>query len=281
MHCNDQIRTVTEIRDGPDKIVKNVDLAEINQKSKLAGDKYGQLKKKVKIAKYLSMITTLNIQDYLPAIFNNANGYENIVTIINATLGYVHNTVNRPVSSCFNTKIEYIVTHTRETSIPGEPIFFYRNAESAILYCFIDRLTISKLMTREIDVVTEIGDETVSSKNKLAEIFYKKGPPTRKRPRDYDDILQDINSLPELDVTQYVILLFLVEHAYKHFYILKNCEYYHYIKSLWDHSVFSGKISSCGAGSRLNNLLLSNINFKVEAPDTTSRKHRLIPCGSL
>lgn len=279
MHCNDQIRTVTEIRDGPDKIVKNVDLAEINQKSKHAFDKYGQLKKKVKIAKYLSMIATLNIQDYLPAIFKNANGYENIVTIINATLGYVHNTVNRPVSSCFNTKIEYIVTHTRETSIPGEPIFFFQNTESAILYCFIDRLTISKLMTREIDVVTEIGDETVSSKNKLAEIFYKKGPTNRKRHRDYDDLLQDNNNLPELDVTQYVILLFLVEHAYKHLYILKNCDQFNYSMSLHDHSVFSRKIRPCGSGSRLNNLLLSNINFKVEAPDTTSRKNRLL-CGS-
>ncbi|AOT85483.1 odv-ec27 [Cyclophragma undans nucleopolyhedrovirus] len=297
VNCN-KIRTVTEIINKDEKIQKNYDLSEFDVKNLNSLESYEDLKIKLVIVKYIAMINTLQLTQPLLEVFKNKADTQQIAAVILSTLGFIHNRFN-PLVTHFNNKMEFVITETNDTSIPGEPILFTEN--DGVVLCAVDRPSIVKMLNREFDFETSIdfGQEnnsiriaktlgaggglsgggaarkkrfamnsisSSSSSNKYSsyynsDVIYNRRCDEYNRPLDEMD-LNDFN-VTETEVTQYLTMLLIMEHAYLHYYIFKNYGVFEYSQSLVDHSLFTNKLRS-SLNTKTFNLLLSKFKFTIE-----------------
>lgn len=252
-----KIRTVTEIINGNEKLHKEYDLAEFDAKNLNSLESYDSLKIKLVIVKYMAMLNTLQLTQPLLTIFRDRHATRDIVSIVVASLGFVHNRVH-PLVTNFDNKMEFVVTDRHDVVIPGEPIMFRLNEREEIV-CTIDRLSIVKMLERQFDTDISVGN-IVKEKQKVK--LMKTFAPSRKRKSD-DSEAQISETVNETVTTQYVTLLFIMEHAYGHYSILKNYGIFNYSESLLDHTVFSNKCKPT-LHSNYSNMLLSKFKFRVE-----------------
>lgn len=280
VRCN-KVRTVTEVKPSNAKIRKTYDLNEFDLKSLSSLESFENTKIKLALSKYMAMINTLEMTQPLLEVFRNRADTRQIVAVVQATMGFVHNRFN-PLVTHFTNKMEFVTTETAETIVPGEPILFTEN--DGVLLCAIDRPSIVKMLSREFDlsVAAEpqasnrevlVAKTLVSNKRKRRS-SNDEGHEFIKRPRTFSeynqcmDALSDFN-VTEIETTQYLLLLLIVEHAYLHYYIFKNYGALEYSKSLMDHSLFVNKLRS-STNAKMHNLLLSKFRFTVEESDKTS-----------
>ncbi|QHB21670.1 ODV-ec27 [Artaxa digramma nucleopolyhedrovirus] len=269
-----KIRTVTEIINGKDKLKRDYDMTEFDAKNLNSLESYNNLQIKLILVKYIAMLSTLNLTQPLLTIFKERNMKSEINTIILASLGFSHNRVN-PIINNFDNRIEFEIVEDPQHTIPGEPILFMQNENDDIV-CYIDRVSIAKTIDRQFDV--DICVDTLVEEHKKIKImkaFTKSG---RKRTRQnssetmvvFDEYYNYNNpsaiAINETIATQYLNLLFIVEHAYCHYCILKNYGIYSYIRSMVDHTMFSNKYKPTNSVA-LENLLLSKFRFTVEEFD--------------
>lgn len=259
MKTTDKIRTVTEIVNGQDKLTKDYELDELNEKNLNSLVSYDNLGTKIVIAKYMAMLNMLQLTQPLVATFRDRNAVREVVSIVHSSIGFVHNRVN-PLIKHFD-RMEYIITHDTKYSVPGEPLFFATSPSSDdnTIRCYIDRPTIVRALEKEVDTTISVYeiDGSRSKQNKLANAFRS----NMKRKRDYEDASPDIQ-LSELETTQYLTLLLMVEHAYIHYNVLHNYDVHNYTRSLSDHSIFAQKAANLH--TIFNNLLLSKFKFTIE-----------------
>jgi hypothetical protein len=71
-----------------------------------------------------------------------------------------------------------------------------------------------------------------------------------------------------------VTLLFIMEHAYGHYSILKNYGIFNYSQSLLDHTIFSNKCKPT-LSSNYSNMLLSKFKFRLEDTDKSTNKNNI------
>ncbi|AKR17280.1 ODV-EC27 [Urbanus proteus nucleopolyhedrovirus] len=256
-----KVRTVTQVLDHPDKLEKEFDLAEFDAKNLNCRESFDTLKTKLIIIKYMAMLNTLALTQPLLTIFRDRNNIKDIVSIVLASLGYVHNRVN-PLITHFDNKIEFVVVEDHNATIPGEPIVFRLNENEEIV-CMIDRVSIVKMLEKRFD--TDNNSYCLLNNDNRLKILKTLGGASKCTPAvsntmhvNYMDI-----KLSENECTQYVTLLFIVEHAYGHYIILKNLGSYAYLESLLDHTLFAHKCKPT-AHMNLSNLLLSKFKFAVE-----------------
>ncbi|AAZ38315.1 ODV-EC27 [Agrotis segetum nucleopolyhedrovirus A] len=261
-----KIRTVTEIINGNEKIHKDYDLAEFDAKNLNSLESYDTLKIKLVIVKYMAMLNTLQLTQPLLTIFRDRNATRDIVSIVVASLGFIHNRVH-PLVTNFDNKMEFVVTDRPDVVIPGEPLMFRLNDREEIV-CSIDRLSIVKMLERQFDTEMSVGN-ILKEKQKVK--LMKTFAPSRKRKSDDQEALIKIS---EMETTQYVTLLFIMEHAYGHYSILKNYGIFNYSESLLDHTVFANKCKPT-LNSNYSNLLLSKFKFRVEDYEKSSNKNNL------
>lgn len=266
--CNSspKIRTVTEIINGNEKLQKDYDLAEFDAKNLNSLESYDTLKIKLVIVKYMAMLNTLQLTQPLLTIFRDRNATRDIVSIVVASLGFIHNRVH-PLVTNFDNKMEFVVTDRHDVVIPGEPLMFRLNDREEIV-CTIDRLSIVKMLERQFDTDMSVGS-ILKEKQKVK--LMKTFAPARKRRSDDQEALIKIT---ETETTQYVTLLFIMEHAYGHYSILKNYGIFNYSESLLDHSVFANKCKPT-LNSNYSNMLLSKFKFRVEDSEKSSNKNNL------
>lgn len=266
--CNSspKIRTVTEIINGNEKLQKDYDLAEFDAKNLNSLESYDTLKIKLVIVKYMAMLNTLQLTQPLLTIFRDRNATRDIVSIVVASLGFIHNRVH-PLVTNFDNKMEFVVTDRHDVVIPGEPLMFRLNDREEIV-CTIDRLSIVKMLERQFDTDMSVGS-ILKEKQKVK--LMKTFAPARKRKSDDQEALIKIT---ETETTQYVTLLFIMEHAYGHYSILKNYGIFNYSESLLDHSVFANKCKPT-LNSNYSNMLLSKFKFRVEDSEKSSNKNNL------
>lgn len=264
--CN-KVRTVTEIVNSDEKIQKTYELAEFDLKNLSSLESYETLKIKLALSKYMAMLSTLEMTQPLLEIFRNKADTRQIAAVVFSTLAFIHNRFH-PLVTNFTNKMEFVVTETNDTSIPGEPILFTEN--EGVLLCSVDRPSIVKMLSREFDTEALVNFENDNCNVRIAKTFNasKRKNTTRsddyesnKQP-DYDMDLSDF-SITEVEATQYLTLLLIVEHAYLHYYIFKNYGVFEYCKSLTDHSLFTNKLRST-MSTKTSNLLLSKFKFTIE-----------------
>ncbi|WBB27330.1 ODV-EC27 [Mythimna sequax nucleopolyhedrovirus] len=258
-----KIRTVTEIINGNEKLHKEYDLAEFDAKNLNSLESYDTLKIKLVIVKYMAMLNTLQLTQPLLTTFRDRQASSDIVAIVVASLGFVHNRVH-PLVNNFDNRMEFVVTDRPDVIIPGEPIMFRLNEREEIV-CTIDRLSIVRMLEKQFDTDISVGN-IVKEKQKVK--LMKTFAPSRKRkPDDYDYFIK----LSEAETTQYITLLFIIEHAYGHYSILKNYGIFNYSESLLDHTIFANKCKPT-LNSNYSNMLLSKFKFRVEDTDKSSNK---------
>jgi Baculovirus occlusion-derived virus envelope protein EC27 len=255
-----KIRTVTEIINGDEKLYKDYDLKEFDAKNLNSLESYDSLKIKLVIVKYMAMLNTLQLTQPLLTIFRDRQATRDITAIVVASLGFIHNRVH-PLVTNFDNKMEFVVTDRPDVIVPGEPLMFRLNEREEIV-CTIDRLSILKMLERQFDTDMNVGN-ILKEKQKVQ--FMKTFAATRKRKSDDDDYEPAVR-LTETETTQYVTLLFIMEHAYGHYSILKNYGIYNYSESLLDHTIFSNKCKPT-LNSNYSNLLLSKFKFRLEDTD--------------
>ncbi|AWD33679.1 occlusion-derived virus envelope/capsid protein E27 [Samia cynthia nucleopolyhedrovirus] len=279
IRCN-KVRTVTEIVHNEAKMPKTYDLAELDLKNMASRETEETMKIKLVISKYMAMLNTLEMTQPLLEVFRNKADTRQIVAVVLATMGFVHNRFN-PLVTHFNNKMEFVMTETANTTIPGEPILFTEN--DGVLLCAVDRPSIVKMLSREFDVNAPVDlkvpdhglriAKTLAASNKRRRRDSDDTEPFR-RPRTFDeynrcmDALSDFG-ITETEATQYLTLLLIVEHAYLHYYIYKNYGMVEYSKSLLDHSLFANKLRS-SMSTKATNLLLSKFQFAIEEFDKIS-----------
>ncbi|ACI28857.1 agip156 [Agrotis ipsilon multiple nucleopolyhedrovirus] len=265
--CNTRkIRTVTEIINGNEKLQKDYDLAEFDAKNLNSLESYDTLKINLVIVKYMAMLNTLQLTQPLLTIFRDRNATRDIASIVVASLGFIHNRVH-PLVTNFDNKMEFVVTDRPDLVIPGEPIMFRLNDREEIVTT-IDRLSIVKMLERHFDTDINVGS-IVKEKQKVK--LMKTFAPTRKRKSDdYEAPIK----ITETEFTQYTTLLFIMEHAYGHYVILKNYGIFNYTESLLDHTVFANKCKPT-LNSNYSNMLLSKFKFRVEDTEKSSNKTSL------
>nr|ANS70901.1 oclussion derived viral envelope 27 protein [Lymantria dispar multiple nucleopolyhedrovirus] len=259
-----KIRTVTEIINGRDKLKKDYDLNEFNVKNLNSLESYDSLKIRLVLVKYMAMLNTLKLTQPLLTIFRDRNALREIVTIVLASLGFVHNRVN-PLINNFDNRMEFVVVESRQTIVPGEPILFRQNDNDEMV-CIIDRPSIVRILERHFDV--DLDDSCLTKqedKIKLMKAFSSSGRKRRRSETNNDQLGYDIQ-LNEVDTTRYLALLLLVEHAYCHYVIFKNDGPVGYVFSLTDHSLFANKCRP-SMNMAFDNLLLSKIKFSLEECD--------------
>ncbi|AIE47859.1 odv-e27 [Peridroma alphabaculovirus] len=261
-----KIRTVTEIINGNEQLHKDYDLAEFDAKNLNSLESYDSLKIKLVIVKYMAMLNTLQLTQPLLTIFRDRQATRDIVSIVVASLGFIHNRVH-PLVNNFDNKMEFVVTDSPDVVIPGEPLMFRLNEREEIV-CTIDRLSIVKMLERQFDTEMSVGN-IVKEKQKVK--LMKTFAPTRKRKSDDYEALVKIS---ESETTQYVTLLFVMEHAYGHYSILKNYGIFNYSESLLDHTIFANKCKPT-LSSNYSNMLLSKFKFRVEDCEKASGKTNL------
>nr|ALR70452.1 occlusion-derived virus envelope/capsid protein [Anticarsia gemmatalis multiple nucleopolyhedrovirus]ALR71709.1 occlusion-derived virus envelope/capsid protein [Anticarsia gemmatalis multiple nucleopolyhedrovirus] len=280
VRCN-KVRTVTEIVHNDAKLPRTYDLAEFDLKNLSSLESFETTKIKLVLSKYMAMINTLEMTQPLLEVFRNRADTRQIVAVILATMGFVHNRFN-PLVTHFNNKMEFVMTETPETSIPGEPILFTEN--DGVLMCAVDRPSIVKMLSREFDVDATVDMKAPDHGLRIAKTLAASKRKRRtsddddyefiQRPKTFDeynkclDALSDFN-ITETEVTQYLTLLLIVEHAYLHYYIYKNYGVVEYSKSLLDHSLFVNKLRS-SMSTKAFNLLLSKFRFGIEEFDKIS-----------
>ncbi|AJD09178.1 occlusion-derived virus envelope/capsid protein [Condylorrhiza vestigialis mutiple nucleopolyhedrovirus] len=280
VRCN-KVRTVTEIVHNDAKLPRTYDLAEFDLKNLASLESFETTKIKLVLSKYMAMINTLEMTQPLLEVFRNRADTHQIVAVILATMGFVHNRFN-PLVTHFNNKMEFVMTETPETSIPGEPILFTEN--DGVLMCAVDRPSIVKMLSREFDVDATVDMKTPDHGLRIAKTLAASKRKRRtsddddyefiQRPKTFDeynkcmDALSDFN-ITETEATQYLTLLLIVEHAYLHYYIYKNYGVVEYSKSLLDHSLFVNKLRS-SMSTKAFNLLLSKFRFGIEEFDKIS-----------
>nr|QGX02410.1 odv-ec27 [Mamestra configurata nucleopolyhedrovirus A] len=258
-----KIRTVTEIINGNEKLHKDYDLAEFDAKNLNSLESYDTLKIKLVIVKYMAMLNTLQLTQPLLTIFRDRQAARDIVAIVVASLGFVHNRVH-PLVNNFDNRMEFVVTDRPDVIIPGEPLMFRLNEREEIV-CTIDRLSIVRMLERQFDTDMSVGN-IMKEKQKVK--LMKTFAPSRKRKPDEHESLIKIS---EMETTQYVTLLFIIEHAYGHYSILKNYGIFNYSESLLDHTIFANKCKPT-LNSNYSNMLLSKFKFRVEDTDKNSNK---------
>lgn len=281
MRCN-KVRTVTEIVHSNAKIPKTYDLAEFDFKHLSSLESFETTKIKLVLSKYMAMINTLEMTQSLLEVFRNKTDTRQIVAVVLATMGFVHNRFN-PLVTHFNNKMEFVMTETVETSIPGEPILFTEN--DGVLLCAVDRPSIVKMLTRDFDVDATVDFKAPDNGLRIAKTLVASNKRKRrtsdddeyefiKRPTTFNeynrcmDALSDFG-ITETEATQYLTLLLVVEHAYLHYFIFKNYGAVEYSKSLLDHSLFVNKLRS-SMSAKAYNLLLSKFRFSIEEFDKIS-----------
>nr|AXE72200.1 occlusion-derived virus envelope/capsid protein [Anticarsia gemmatalis multiple nucleopolyhedrovirus] len=280
VRCN-KVRTVTEIVHNDAKLPRTYDLAEFDLKNLSSLESFETTKIKLVLSKYMAMINTLEMTQPLLEVFRNKADTRQIVAVILATMGFVHNRFN-PLVTHFNNKMEFVMTETPETSIPGEPILFTEN--DGVLMCAVDRPSIVKMLSREFDVDATVDMKAPDHGLRIAKTLAASKRKRRtsddddyefiQRPKTFDeynkclDALSDFN-ITETEATQYLTLLLIVEHAYLHYYIYKNYGVVEYSKSLLDHSLFVNKLRS-SMSTKAFNLLLSKFRFGIEEFDKIS-----------
>lgn len=273
--CN-KIRTVTEIINSDDKIQKTYDLTDFDLKNLNSLESYETLKIKLVLVKYMAMLSTLEMTQPILEIFRNKTDTRQIAAVVLSTLGFIHNRFN-PLVTHFYNKMEFVITETNDTSIPGEPILFTEN--DGALLCSVDRPSIVKMLSREFDIDTSISFDKDNSNVRIAKILSASGGSSQRKRRlsgdnygkkQYDEYNRPINdmdlsdfNITEIEVTQYLTLLLIMEHAYLHYYIFKNYGVFEYSKSLVDHSLFINKLRST-MNTKTFNLLLSKFKFTIE-----------------
>ncbi|AAK85690.1 ODV-E27 [Epiphyas postvittana nucleopolyhedrovirus] len=274
--CN-KVRTVTEIVNSDAKLPKTYDLAEFDLKNLSSLESFETTKIKLVLSKYMAMLNTLEMTQSLLEVFRNKSDTRQIVAVILATMGFVHNRFN-PLVTHFNNKMEFVMTETAETSIPGEPILFTEN--DGVLLCAVDRPSIVKMLSREFDVDASVDCKVPDYGLRIAKTLAVSNKRTRRRSdsddyefiqrsktfdeynRRVDAVLSDF-TITETEATQYLTLLLIVEHAYLHYFIFKNYGVVEYSKSLLDHSLFVNKLRS-SMSTKAFNLLLSKFRFTIE-----------------
>lgn len=265
---SNKIRTVTEIINADEKLHKDYDLADFNAKNLNSLESYDNLQIKMILAKYMAMLNMLELTQPLLATFRDKNAIREIVSIVFASLGFVHNRVN-PMINHFNSKMEFIVTENRNASIPGEPLFFCQHDNGDVV-CYIDRPSILQMLSKDFDLDIDVNNmHKERNKYMIAKTF--RCAPKRRHSREREPPPLEIN-LTETDVTQYMTLLFIHEHAYLHYYILKNYGVVDYSRSLSDHTLFSNK-SRPTLNMKFSNLLLSKFKFSIEDYDSINTKN--------
>ncbi|CDG72476.1 ODV-EC27 [Spodoptera exigua multiple nucleopolyhedrovirus] len=257
-----KIRTVTEIINGNEKLQKEYDLAEFDAKNLNSLESYDTLKIKLVIVKYMAMLNTLRLTQPLLTIFRDRSATRDIVAIVVASLGFIHNRVH-PLVTNFDNKMEFVVTDRPDLVIPGEPILFRLNERDEIV-CTIDRLSIVKTLERYFDTDMNV---CANFKEKQKVNLMKTFAPSRKRKSE--DGRESYIKISEMETTQYVCLLFIMEHAYGHYSILKNYGIFNYSESLLDHTLFANKCKPT-LNSNYSNMLLSKFKFRVEDGDKNS-----------
>ncbi|AAQ91685.1 occlusion-derived virus envelope/capsid protein [Choristoneura fumiferana DEF multiple nucleopolyhedrovirus] len=280
VRCN-KVRTVTEIVHNDAKLPRTYDLAEFDLKNLSSLESFETTKIKLVLSKYMAMINTLEMTQPLLEVFRNRADTRQIVAVILATMGFVHNRFN-PLVTHFNNKMEFVMTETAETSIPGEPILFTEN--DGVLMCAVDRPSIVKMLSREFDVNATVDMKAPDHGLRIAKTLAASKRKRRtsddddyefiQRPKTFDeynkcmDALSDFN-ITETEATQYLTLLLIVEHAYLHYYIYKNYGVVEYSKSLLTISLFVNKLRS-SMSTKAFNLLLSKFRFGIEEFDKIS-----------
>ncbi|AKN80954.1 ODV-E27 [Lonomia obliqua multiple nucleopolyhedrovirus] len=264
MKCN-KIRTVTEIIDNSEKIQKTYDLTEFDVKNLNSLESFERIKIKLVLAKYMAMLNTLELTQPILEIFRNKADTRQIAAVILSTLGFIHNRFN-PLVKNFNNKMEFVITETNDTSIPGEPILFTEN--NGVILCSVDRLSIVKMLSREFDIELSIQYSDKDNNNiRIAKTLGNSDNALQRKSvqrQDHQNSISDYDfNITENEVTQYLTLLLIMEHAYLHYYIFKNYGIYEYGKSLVDHSMFINKLRST-MNTKTFNLLLSKFKFSVE-----------------
>ncbi|AGR57050.1 ODV-E27 [Choristoneura rosaceana nucleopolyhedrovirus] len=279
VRCN-KVRTVTEIVPCNVKIPKTYDLAEFDLKNLSSLESFETTKVKLVLSKYMAMVNTLEMTQSLLEVFRNKNDTRQIVAVVLATMGFVHNRFN-PLVTHFNNKMEFVMTETADTGIPGEPILFTEN--DGVLLCAVDRPSIVKMLSREFDVDAVVDPKTHDHGLRIAKTLVSNNRKRRtsdddnefiKRPKTFNEYSQCMDalsdfSITETEATQYLTLLLIVEHAYLHYYIFKNYGAVEYSKSLLDHSLFVNKLRS-SMNAKAYNLLLSKFRFAIEEFDKIS-----------
>ncbi|AHH82607.1 ODV-EC27 [Buzura suppressaria nucleopolyhedrovirus] len=265
LKCAPKMRTVTEIIDGKDKLTRDYDLTEFDAKNINSKEDFNVLHTKMIIVKYMAMLNTLKLTQPLLTIFRDANAQREIVTVVLASLGFVHNRVHVMVNN-FDSRMEFVVLENRENIIPGEPIVFTQN-ENDDFVCIIDRLSIMKMLERQFDTDMCM-DRMFKEKNqiKMMKAFNNSGRKKKRLSSDYNGPDYGDIKLSEIEVTRYLTMLFIIEHAYCHYYIFKNYGAFNYFQSIIDHKMF---VNKCKPTSNMSfeNLLLSKIKFTIEETD--------------
>ncbi|USC25978.1 odv-ec27 [Palpita vitrealis nucleopolyhedrovirus] len=267
--CN-KIRTVTEIVNSDDKVQKVYELNEFDLKNLTSLESYETLKIKLALSKYMAMLSTLEMTQPLLEIFRNKADTRQVAAVVFSTLAFVHNRFN-PLVTNFTNKMEFVITETNDASIPGEPILFTEN--EGVLLCSVDRPSIVKMLSREFDTDALINFEQDNCNVRIAKTFgvskrkntlqnYERADRYERADPQRDTDFSDFN-ITEVETTQYLTLLLVVEHAYLHYYIFKNYGVYEYCKSLTDHSLFTNKLRST-MNTKTSNLLLSKFKFTIE-----------------
>nr|AHC69515.1 ODV-EC27 [Lymantria dispar multiple nucleopolyhedrovirus]AJR20289.1 odv-ec27 [Lymantria dispar multiple nucleopolyhedrovirus]AMO27516.1 ODV-EC27 [Lymantria dispar multiple nucleopolyhedrovirus]AMO27690.1 ODV-EC27 [Lymantria dispar multiple nucleopolyhedrovirus]AQQ80040.1 odv-ec27 [Lymantria dispar multiple nucleopolyhedrovirus] len=255
-----KIRTVTEIINGRDKLKKDYDLTEFDVKNQNSLESYDSLKIRMVLVKYMAMLNTLKMTQPLLTIFRDRNAIREIVTLVLASLGFVHNRVN-PLVNNFDNRMEFVIVESRQTIVPGEPIVFRIN-ENDDMVCIIDRPSIMRILERNFDVNMDIASLSKEvDKMKLMKAFSSSGR-KRRRSEGRDELDYDIR-LNEVEATRYLALLLIIEHAYCHYVIFKNDGPVSYVLSLTDHSLFANKCRP-NMNMSFDNLLLSKMKFSLE-----------------
>ncbi|ACF05313.1 ODV-EC27 [Adoxophyes orana nucleopolyhedrovirus] len=254
-----KIRTVTELIHSDEKLKKDYDIAEFDVKNLNSLISYNEGIIKMAIAKYMAMINTLDLSQPLLTIFKDRNASLDITKIIINSLGHVHKRVN-PLVNNFEGALETVIFDDPMYSIVGEPIYFTEN-ENRVMRCHVDRLSIVRMLECHYDTTLKVTSSPADvNKLKIMQAFTKTGQ-SKRRPSN--DVSRYDLQLTETEVTRYVTLLLIVEHAYCHYSIFKTYDAYNYGRSLLDHSLIINK-SRPGVGMNFSNLLLSKFNFNIE-----------------
>ncbi|QED40540.1 ODV-EC27 [Chrysodeixis includens nucleopolyhedrovirus] len=272
--CNStpKLRTVTEIiHGGGEKLKKDYDLTEFDAKNLNSLESYNDTKIKTNLVKYIVMLHSLELTQGLLTIFRDRSdqGSKEITEIILSSLAFVHKRVN-PLVNHFDKQIYVVITESKEVNIPGEPIIFTYNDHDDVTMCYVDRLTILKSLDKQFDVnATIISNVQEHQKLKLVNSLT---PVRRTVQYDVNDIQLQIS---EAEVTQYLTLLLIIEHAYLHYSLLKNYGTYSCTESLVDHRLFSNKCRP-SLNMNISNLMISKLKFTIEESNATSVGHGLL-----
>ncbi len=262
--CNTspKVRTVTEIIHSSEKLKKDYDIAEFDAKNLNSLESYNDIKIKSILVKYMAMLNTLQLTQPLLTIFRDRSdqAQKEIFEIVISSLAFVHKRVN-PMVNNFNKRMFFSMLDPKD-SIPGEPIIFSYNDNDDIV-CHIDRISILKSMDKQFDTQMVISS-TIQENQKLKLINSFTAP---KKHREGESSEYDIR-LSETEVTQYLVLLQIIEHAYLHYSVLKNYGLFNYLETLVDHTLFSNKCRP-SLNMNISNLMISKFRFTVETTNSS------------